>query len=96
MASLAESSKSILISDVTPTTTIIIANVNKSRFYVKDIVAYILDDLSFYESFSLMRGNDNIEFDIHKTLFPSASNCDNSGSVFGSDVYIKQMPSETA
>ena len=90
MASLAESSKSILISDVTPTTTITIANVNKSRFYVKDIVAYILDDLSFYESFSLMRGNDNIEFDIHKTLFPSASNCDNSGSVFGSDVYIKQ------
>lgn len=88
MASSSESSRSILISDVTPTTTITIANVSESKFYVKDVVAYMLDDLSFYESFSLMRGNNNIEF--NATSAASASNCDNSGSEFGSNVYILQ------
>lgn len=90
MASSGEKVYSILISDVTPTTTITIANVSESKFYVKDVVAYTVEDLSFYESFSLMRGNNKIEFDITGSSAPSASNCDNSGSEFGSDKYILQ------
>lgn len=83
-ASSAHTAFSILIAGATPSTTITISNQN-GRFYIKDIIAYVNGDELFYESFSMMNGNPESEFDYDANKATS-SLCDNSGSSFGSNV----------